>query len=82
VVQGAHDTIDRIAEKAAPAVERLRSSMSDATDRARGGADQLTQMQEEWMATARTCVRDHPLASIGIAVAAGMVLCKLMSSSR
>jgi ElaB/YqjD/DUF883 family membrane-anchored ribosome-binding protein len=81
-VQGAHETIDRLAEKAAPAVERLRSGMSGATEKARGGADQLTQMQEEWIATARTCVRDHPLASIGIAVAAGMVLSKLMSSSR
>ena len=82
VVQGAHEAVDRIAEKAAPAVEKLRSTMSGATDTMRSSADQLSHMQEEWVATARTTVREHPLAAIAVAVAAGMVLTKLMSSSR
>jgi ElaB/YqjD/DUF883 family membrane-anchored ribosome-binding protein len=82
VVQGAHDVVDRLAEKAAPVVDKLKSRMSGAGESLRGNADQLSQMQEEWIATARTCVRDHPLASVAVAVAAGMVLSKLMSSSR
>jgi len=79
VAQGAHDTVDRVASSAAPAVEKLRTGANQAAEMLRSQADTLNQMQKEWVDDARTCVRDHPLASVAVAVAAGMLLAKLMS---
>ena len=36
-------------------------------------------MQERWLETSRDYVRDNPLLSIGIAVAAGLLLSRLMA---
>jgi ElaB/YqjD/DUF883 family membrane-anchored ribosome-binding protein len=80
VVQGAHQAVDRIAERAAPVVERLKSSMSGASDSMHTSVEQWNAMQEEWVETARTTVREHPIASLAAAVAAGVVLSKLLSS--
>ena len=80
VVQGAHQAVDRIAERAAPVVERLKSSMSGASDSMHSGVDQFSAMQEEWVETARTTVREHPIASLAAAVAAGVLLSKILSS--
>src|SRR5690242_10954971 len=76
-VQGAHDTIDRVASSAGPAVEKLRTGANQAADMLRTQADTLNQMQKEWVDGARACVRDHPLASVAVAVAAGMLLARL-----
>jgi len=80
VVQGAHQAVDRIAERAAPVVERLKTSMTGASDSMHSSVEQWSAMQEEWVETARTTVREHPIASLAAAVAAGMVLSKLLSS--
>lgn len=80
VVQGAHEAVDRIAERAAPVVERLKSSMTGASDSMHSGVEQFSAMQEEWIETARTTVREHPIAALGAAVLAGMVLSKILSS--
>lgn len=66
VVQGAHQAVDRLAEKATPALDAMS-----------GHADQWGAMQEEWVENARTTVRDHPLAAIGAAVLFGMVIARL-----
>lgn len=79
VVQGAHQAVDRLAEKATPVVERLKGTLSGATQSLHSGTDQLSAMQEEWVETARTTVREHPIASVLTAVAAGVLLSKLMS---
>lgn len=80
VARGAHEAVDRFADKARPAVERMRGSMSGAGDSMHERADQLGEMQEQWMESCRTAVREHPIASIGVAVVAGMVLSKVLSS--
>lgn len=82
VAQTAHQTVDRLAEKAGPAVDRIRTRVADANETLKAQADQLKQMQSEWTESARTCVRDHPMASIAVAVAAGVLLSKIFSSSR
>ena len=76
---GAHEMIDRVAEKAGPAVDRLRGNVNNATQAVHSGVDELSQMPERWLETSRACVRDHPLASLGVAVAAGMLLSRLMA---
>ncbi len=75
---GAHEMIDRVAEKARPAVERLRDEVDSAGQTIRTGVDQLGRVPGQWLETSRACVRDYPLASVGIAVAAGMLLRRLL----
>jgi ElaB/YqjD/DUF883 family membrane-anchored ribosome-binding protein len=76
--QGAHAIVDRVAEKAGPAVERLRSGVNNAAESLQSGTQQLTDLQERWLEDCRSCVRDYPLLSIGVAVAAGMIVSRLI----
>lgn len=81
VVQGAHEAVDRIADKAIPAVERLRGTYNDAAEAVRQKTDQALDLKDEWIESLRTTVREHPLAAIGTALALGVVLAKLTSRS-
>ena len=81
VVQGAHEAVDRIADKPIPAVERLRGTYNDATDTLKQRADQAVDLKDEWTESLRTAVREHPLAAIGTALALGVILAKLTSNN-
>jgi ElaB/YqjD/DUF883 family membrane-anchored ribosome-binding protein len=74
----AHRAVDRVAEKATPAVERLRSGVNEATHVLQARADQLGEVQERWVAESRDYVREHPFASLAAALAAGMLLARLL----
>lgn len=65
----AHETVDRASQAAAQVAERFGEK-----------ADELWAMQENWVEGARVYVREHPMAAIGMAVAAGYVLSMLMRS--
>ena len=80
VVQGAHEAVDRIADKAIPAVERLRGSYNDAAESIKQKADQAVDLKDEWTESLRTAVREHPLTAIGAALALGVLLAKLTSN--
>lgn len=82
VAQTAHEAIDRLAAKAGPAIDRLRGSATSTGESLRAKADQFGQMEEEWVEQTRSYVRENPLAAVGIAVAVGLVIGKLTSSSR
>ncbi len=77
VVQSAHEAVDTLAAKAAPLVDRFSSGIDGASGQMHDRADQLSAMQEEWVESARTTVREHPLASLAAAVAVGMLLSRL-----
>ncbi len=79
--QSAHEAIDRLAAKAGPAIERLRGSANTAGQTLRAKADQFGDLEEQWVESARSYVRENPLAAVAIAVAAGVLLGKLTSSS-
>lgn len=72
--QGAHVMVDRVAEKAGPAVDRLRSGISDAAESLKASVENLGEIEKRWVDDGRGYVREHPLTSIGLAVAAGVVL--------
>jgi ElaB/YqjD/DUF883 family membrane-anchored ribosome-binding protein len=78
-VQGAHALVDRLAQTAGPAVDRLLSGVDSATEALQSGAEDFSELQERWVESCRDCVREHPLVSIGVAVAAGMLLNRLMT---
>ena len=79
---GAHDTIDRLADSAAPMVRRLGESVTAAGDLLRAKTDQMRVTSDEWTASARSTIRDNPLACVAAAVTLGAVISRLMRSTR
>jgi len=77
VAQGAHDTVDRLAAKAGPVLDRARTAASDAQATLYTKYDDFMAMEEEWAESARDQIRAHPLAIVGVAVLAGLLIGKL-----
>ena len=67
-------TIDRVSQSAHEAVDKTASVASSYAERFSTKGEELMQMQEDWMTTARDYVRDNPLQALGIALAAGYLL--------
>ena len=76
--RGAHQAGDRLAERAVPAVEQMRSAAERATDVVGSKIDEFSTMQDELMESMREKVRSRPLAVIGLAVLAGLLIGRLM----
>jgi ElaB/YqjD/DUF883 family membrane-anchored ribosome-binding protein len=74
----AHQAVDRMAEKVAPALDQARSAAERATDMVGSKIDDFSEMQDEWMESMRDQVRNRPLAVVGIAVLAGLILGRMM----
>ncbi len=81
-VQGAHDTIDRYADRAAPAVQQLGESVSAAEATLRAKAEQLRETGDAWAESLRCTVRDNPLAALAGAVAVGMLVARIARINR
>jgi ElaB/YqjD/DUF883 family membrane-anchored ribosome-binding protein len=77
--QSAHEMVDRVAENATPAIERLREGVNEAADAIKSGAEDFNEMQRRWIDACRSRVRDYPFVSVAIAVAAGVVLSRLIA---
>lgn len=77
--EGAHKLVDQVADKAAPAVERVRETLAGAGDAISSSVVGLEEARRRWMESSRACVRQHPLTSIGIAVAVGWAFSRLRS---
>lgn len=87
----AHDAIDLAADATRPAIDSAVSSAHGAVDRAGVAAthaagavgvkgDQLNDSGRRMVERAGGYVREHPVASLGMAVAAGYMLSRLFSS--
>ncbi|MEO8135974.1 MAG: DUF883 C-terminal domain-containing protein [Betaproteobacteria bacterium] len=72
--------VDRMSAGAHEAVEKAAFVASDAAASVDEKAQQLMALQSRMTEQCRDYVRDHPLASIGIALAAGFVLSRLINS--
>ena len=88
---GAHNTIDKVSDAARPAVDRVAASAHQVVDKVSTAAaqaadtlgvkgEQLKEAQTRATESFRSYVTDNPLASVGIAVAAGFILSKLFNS--
>ena len=88
---GAHDVIDKVSDATRPAMDRIASGAHQAVDKIAGAAaqaadalgvkgEQLKKAQVRAMEQCRGYVRENPVASLGIAVAAGYLLSRLMRS--
>ena len=73
VVAGAHETIDRLAQQAAPHVERIqRAGDSWGVD-----AEHLQALGDEWTRSLRDTVRANPLAAVTMALALGVLVARV-----
>lgn len=77
VVRGAHETVDKLADKAKPQIQRLQDGAESASDSVYARVDQAREMTDEWAETLRTTVRENPLAAVGAALALGLILARL-----
>lgn len=71
--------IDRAASAAQQTVDRLASSAQAAKERLAASGEQWAEQGQQYLEQTREAVRANPLAAVGIAVAAGMLLAKLTS---
>jgi ElaB/YqjD/DUF883 family membrane-anchored ribosome-binding protein len=66
--------VDRLSQSAHDAVDKAASVASTYAERFSSKGDELMQMQEDWVESARDYVREKPLQALGIALAAGYLL--------
>lgn len=79
VVQGAHQTIDRLAEAVSPHVQRMQSGVSTAGESLTARREELRETTDEWADSLRETVRENPLAAVATAVAVGIIVARLSS---
>ena len=87
----AHESIDSVSEAARPALDHMTSSAHSAVDRAGTAAshaagavgdkgDRMNATGQKLIEQAGGFVRENPVASLGIAVAAGYFLSRIFST--
>jgi ElaB/YqjD/DUF883 family membrane-anchored ribosome-binding protein len=64
-------SIDRLSSGAHQAVDRAASVASSMADRVGQKGEELMEMKDNWVEGAAEYVREHPIAALGIAAAAG-----------
>jgi ElaB/YqjD/DUF883 family membrane-anchored ribosome-binding protein len=88
---GVHQVIDKVSNAARPVVDRIASGGHQAVDKIASAAgqvaetldvkgEQLKDVQLRAIEQCRGYVRDNPVTSLGIALAAGYLLSRLLSS--
>jgi ElaB/YqjD/DUF883 family membrane-anchored ribosome-binding protein len=61
-------------------LEQVGDSAHEVVDRVTETAEQWLEMKDDWVDGARVYVREHPIAALGIAAAAGYMLSILLRS--
>jgi ElaB/YqjD/DUF883 family membrane-anchored ribosome-binding protein len=71
--------IDKLSQSAHSAVDRASSVASSMADRVGQKGEDLMEMKDNWVEGAADYVREHPIAALGIAAAAGYLFSKITS---
>ena len=77
MAQGAHHTIDRLAETAAPHIERMEGALASATGHLKEQARHVREKGDEWADDLRATVRRNPLSAVAAALAIGALLARI-----
>lgn len=77
VTEGAHHAVDRFAEKAGPAVEKIETGVSHANASLAEQAHHMRELGDEWTQGLRKTVRANPLTSVFLAAVAGAAIARL-----
>ncbi len=76
----AHKRVDAMAAGAHDAVDWAADATNSATDSLSDTGHELRATQEKWLATAREYVQENPATSVGIALAGGYLLSRILRS--
>ncbi len=74
-----HETVDKVATKASTAEENIRNAASKSADTVSVKKDELQKQLNSSVGRARKAAAENPLATAGIAFAAGLVVSALLS---
>lgn len=77
VTETAHGAVDRFADKAGPAVQKLESGMAHANEALHDQAHRMRELGDEWTNSARSSVRQHPLTAVMLALAVGVLVARI-----
>ncbi|MDD5580427.1 MAG: DUF883 domain-containing protein [Methylobacter sp.] len=78
--QTASDTVERVKTGAHEAVEKAADLSRQAAKNLGEKGEQVKHLEEQFIENCRTYVHDKPVTSLGIAVAVGFLLSRLVSS--
>lgn len=78
IADSVHKGVDRVADAAADAERRVRQAAADAEATVRDKGARARERSEEVVGEAAAFVERHPLASLGIAFAGGVILSNLL----
>lgn len=73
------ETIDNVSHSAHEAVDKIANASNQAAEAIGEKGAQLKNAEQQLMENCRGYVRDNPITSIGIAVAGGFLLSRLLS---
>jgi len=76
----AKPAVDRVASGAHQAVDSIASAANEAVESLSAKSGQLKDMQSRLVNSTCNYVQEHPMTSIGIALATGFLLSRLLSS--
>jgi ElaB/YqjD/DUF883 family membrane-anchored ribosome-binding protein len=72
-------TVDRVASGAHEAVDKMAGAATDGAEALSNKGRQLKQVQDKWVHELRDYVNDNPVTALGIAVAGGYLLSRILS---
>jgi len=81
-MSGPQKQIERVSDGAHRAVDQAANRVGAIADRFGEKADEGLEMKEDWLEAGRDYVREHPVAALSIALAAGYVLSAFMRGAR
>lgn len=73
------ETVDKASHSAHQAVDKIASATNQAAEALGEKGEQLKNAEKQIMDNCRGYIRDNPITSLGIAVAAGFLLSRLLS---
>lgn len=73
------ETIDNVSHSAHEAVDKITNASNQAAEAIGEKGAQLKNAEQQLMENCRCYVRDNPVTSLGIAVAAGFLLSRVLS---
>lgn len=74
----AHQKVDAVAAGAHDAVDWAADATNSATDRLSDTGHEMKATQEKWLATSRDYVQGNPATAVGIALAGGYLLGRIL----
>jgi len=75
----AHEVVDKAGQRAANMERNVREGAANTQERLQDGKEAATERMDESMATVEDFIQRKPLASAGIAFAAGVLVSRLLS---